>query len=71
MPDFGDYQKTTLVNTIQSDIRSEARAVLNTLKREIKSATVKPLIVLANIASKTWWRVSYDFSAKVNGTLYR
>jgi hypothetical protein len=38
-PDFGGYQKSTIVNTSQSDIRSVARAELNILKREIKSAT--------------------------------
>ena len=38
-PSFGGYQKSTVVNTSQSDIRSVARAELNTLKREIKSAT--------------------------------
>ena len=37
-PEFGGYQKSTVVNTSQSDIRSVARAELNTLKREIKSA---------------------------------
>ncbi|MFS4494466.1 zinc-dependent metalloprotease [Maribacter sp. 2308TA10-17] len=39
MPEFGGYQKSTALNTSQSDIRSVARAELNTLKREIKSAT--------------------------------
>jgi hypothetical protein len=38
-PEFGGYQKSTVVNTSQSDIRSVARAELNILKREIKSAT--------------------------------
>ncbi len=38
-PDFGGYQKSTIVNTSQSDIRSVARAELKILKREIKSAT--------------------------------
>ena len=38
MPEFGGYQKSTAINTSQSDIRSVARAVLNTLKRTIKSA---------------------------------
>jgi hypothetical protein len=38
MPEFGGYQKSTAINTSQSDIRSVARAELNTLKRTIKSA---------------------------------
>ncbi len=37
-PDFGGYQKSTVVNTSQSDIRSLARAELNSLKREIRNA---------------------------------
>ena len=37
-PDFGGYQKSTVVNTSQSDIRSLARAELNILKRTIKNA---------------------------------
>ena len=38
MPEFGGYQKSTAINTSQSDIRSVARAELNSLKRTIKSA---------------------------------
>jgi hypothetical protein len=38
-PDFGGYQKSTAVNTSQSDIRSLARAELNTLKRDIRNAS--------------------------------
>lgn len=34
-PDFGGYQKSTAVNTAQSDIRSIARAELAILKRDI------------------------------------
>ncbi len=37
-PDFGGYQKSTVVNTSQSDIRSLARAELNILKRNIGNA---------------------------------
>ncbi len=37
-PAFGGYQKSTVVNTSQSDIRSIARAELNTLKRTIQGA---------------------------------
>ncbi|WP_396636916.1 zinc-dependent metalloprotease [Maribacter sp. R77961] len=37
-PAFGGYQKSTVVNTSQSDIRSLARAELNSLKREIRNA---------------------------------
>lgn len=37
-PDFGGYQKSTAVNTSQSDIRSVARAELNTVKRTAKNA---------------------------------
>lgn len=36
-PDFGGYQKSTEVNTSQSDIRSLARAELNILKRSIRN----------------------------------
>ncbi|MEX0314023.1 MAG: zinc-dependent metalloprotease [Allomuricauda sp.] len=36
-PDFGGYQKSTAVNTSQSDIRSVARAELNNLKRDIRN----------------------------------
>ncbi len=37
-PAFGGYQKSTVVHTSQSDIRSVARAELNTLKRTIRAA---------------------------------
>jgi len=37
-PAFGGYQKSTVVNTSQSDIRSVARAELNALKRSIRAA---------------------------------
>jgi len=37
-PDFGGYQKSTIVNTSQSDIRSIARAELTNLQRMAKSA---------------------------------
>ncbi len=37
-PEFGGYQKSTVVNTSQSDIRSIARAELNTLKRTIRAS---------------------------------
>lgn len=37
-PDFGGYQKSTAVNTSQSDIRSVARAELNTVKSTAKNA---------------------------------
>lgn len=37
-PDFGGYQKSTVVNTSQSDIRSLARAELNILKKNIRNA---------------------------------
>lgn len=40
-PDFGGYQKSTIVNTSQSDIRSLARAELNILKRDIRNATAR------------------------------
>ncbi len=40
-PDFGGYQKSTVVNTSQSDIRSLARAELNILKRNIKNAIAR------------------------------
>ena len=36
--DFGGYRKSTAVNTSQSDIRSLARAELNTLQRTIRTA---------------------------------
>jgi hypothetical protein len=32
LPDFGGYRKSTAVNTSQSDLRSIARAELNTLR---------------------------------------
>ncbi len=37
-PEFGGYQKSTVVNTSQSDIRSIARAELNILRRNVRSA---------------------------------
>ncbi|MGV6832439.1 MAG: zinc-dependent metalloprotease [bacterium] len=37
-PDFGGYQKSTAVNTSQSDIRSVARAELKTLQRSLRNA---------------------------------
>ncbi|MEX0290053.1 MAG: zinc-dependent metalloprotease, partial [Flavobacteriaceae bacterium] len=37
-PTFNGYQKSTVVNTSQSDIRSIARAELNTLKGVVRSA---------------------------------
>ena len=37
-PTFGGYQKSTVVNTSQSDIRAVVRAELNTLQRTIRSA---------------------------------
>ncbi len=40
-PDFGGYQKSTVVHTSQSDIRSVARAELALLKREIRSAAAR------------------------------
>jgi len=40
-PDFDGYQKSTIVNTSQSDIRSVARAELNTLQRSIKNAIAR------------------------------
>ena len=36
-PGFGGYQKSTAVNTSQSDIRAVVRAELNTLKRAIRN----------------------------------
>lgn len=38
LPDFGGYRKSTAINTSQSDIRSVARAELNTLDRQIGNA---------------------------------
>lgn len=40
-PDFGGYQKSTPINTSQSDIRSIARAELNILKRQAKNAITR------------------------------
>ena len=40
-PDFGGYQKSTVVNTSQSDIRSVARAELDGLSQLIKRAIPK------------------------------
>jgi len=40
-PDFGGYQKSTIVHTSQSDIRSVARAELQILQRNIKSAIAR------------------------------
>lgn len=40
-PDFGGYQKSTAINTSQSDIRSIARAELNMLKRQAKNAITR------------------------------
>ncbi len=37
-PDFGGYQKSTVVNTSQSDIRSMARATLKNIQRSAKNA---------------------------------
>jgi hypothetical protein len=37
-PEFGGYQKSTVVNTSQSDIRSIARAELNILRRNVRNA---------------------------------
>ncbi len=37
-PTFNGYQKSTVVNASQSDIRSVARAELNTLKRAVRNA---------------------------------
>ncbi|MEZ4810760.1 MAG: zinc-dependent metalloprotease [Allomuricauda sp.] len=41
LPDFGGYQKSTVVNTSQSDIRSVARAELNNLKRDIRNGLAR------------------------------
>ncbi|QCW98869.1 zinc-dependent metalloprotease [Aggregatimonas sangjinii] len=40
-PDFGGYQKSTVVNTSQSDIRSVARAELKRLRRTINNAVAR------------------------------
>ncbi len=40
-PDFGGYQKSTVVNTSQSDIRSVARAELNNLRRDIRNGITR------------------------------
>ncbi|MEM8846220.1 MAG: zinc-dependent metalloprotease, partial [Bacteroidota bacterium] len=37
LPSFNGYRKSTVVNTSQSDIRSAARAELNSLKRDIRN----------------------------------
>jgi hypothetical protein len=37
-PAFGGYQKSTSVNTSQSDIRAVVRAELKTLKRQLQAA---------------------------------
>lgn len=39
--DFGDYRKSTAINTSQSDVRTLARAELNALKKEIRNAKSK------------------------------
>ena len=41
LPDFGGYQKSTVVNTSQSDIRSVARAELNNLRRDIRNGLAR------------------------------
>jgi len=38
-PAFGGYQKSTVVNTSQSDIRAIVRAELKTLKRSLQNAS--------------------------------
>ena len=40
-PEFGGYQKSTVINTSQSDIRSLARAELNTIQRQARNASAK------------------------------
>lgn len=40
-PEFGGYQKSTVVNTSQSDIRSVARAELKNIRRTIRSGLSK------------------------------
>ncbi len=40
-PEFGGYQKSTAINTSQSDIRSLARAELNTIQRQVRNASAK------------------------------
>jgi hypothetical protein len=37
LSDFGGYRKSTPINTVQSDVRSVARAELNNLKRDIRN----------------------------------
>ncbi|MCL6273639.1 zinc-dependent metalloprotease [Muricauda sp. 2012CJ35-5] len=37
LSDFGGYRKSTAINTVQSDVRSVARAELNNLKRDIRN----------------------------------
>ncbi len=41
LPDFGGYRKSTVVNTSQSDIRSVARAELNSLKRDVRNGIAR------------------------------
>ena len=41
LSDFGGYRKSTAVNTSQSDIRSVARAELNSLKRDIRNGLAR------------------------------
>ncbi|CAM4157927.1 zinc-dependent metalloprotease [Zobellia nedashkovskayae] len=41
LPDFGGYQKSTVVHTSQSDIRSVARAELQILQRTIENAITR------------------------------
>ncbi|MGP1992418.1 zinc-dependent metalloprotease [Zobellia laminariae] len=41
LPDFGGYQKSTVVHTSQSDIRSVARAELQILQRTIENAIAR------------------------------
>lgn len=40
-PDFGGYQKSTVINTAQSDIRSAARAELAILKKDITNGIAR------------------------------
>jgi len=40
-PGFGGYQKSTVINTSQSDIRSVARAELKRLRRSIRNAIAR------------------------------
>ncbi|MBO0321609.1 zinc-dependent metalloprotease [Muricauda sp. CAU 1633] len=41
LSDFGGYRKSTAINTSQSDIRSVARAELNSLKRDIRNGLAR------------------------------